>query len=126
MVIFVASMSCFDQGLYEAEDINAMHEQLEVFNLIINSRLLKNTQVVLVLNKSDVFKQKIQEKDLKICFADYDGDNSYSDAVAFIKNKFLQTSRTMQKEIDIHVTCAIDEQDAARVFDHMKHTIHQW
>lgn len=80
-VLFVASLSCFDQGLYEGEHINAMHEAIQLFDEIINSRWFRGTSMILFLNKSGLLKRKIEEKDLRICFGEYDGDNSYTDAI---------------------------------------------
>ncbi|ETO00838.1 hypothetical protein RFI_36602, partial [Reticulomyxa filosa] len=37
-VLFVASLNCYDQNLFEDEDVNAMDESLGLFNEVINSR----------------------------------------------------------------------------------------
>ena len=51
--------------------------------------------MILFLNKCDLFRQKLEEKkkDLRVCFADYDGDNSYEDGVEYIKSMFLKMNK---------------------------------
>jgi len=121
-VIFVASLSCFDQGLYEQEHVNAMHESLLLFDEIINSRWFKGTSMILFLNKSDLFEVKIKKKSLKICFPEYDGDNSYNNAISYIKQQFTDVSpKNSARQIYAHVTCATNEQDVIRVFKDVQH-----
>ena len=104
------------------EHINAMHEALQLFEEIINSRWFKLTSMILFLNKSDLFKVKIEQKSLKICFDDYDGDNSYNDTISFIKSKFVEKDpKKGQRQIYAHVTCATNEQDVIRVFKDVQH-----
>ena len=104
------------------EHINAMHEALQLFEEIINSRWFRGTSMILFLNKSDLFRTKIQEKDLRICFEDYSGDNSYADTIAFIKAKFIEKDpKKGQRQIYAHVTCATDENDVVRVFKDVQH-----
>lgn len=72
-VIFVVSMSDYDQKCYEDDITNRMAESLDLFDEIVNGNWFKNTHVMLFLNKVDLFKKKIQHTDLNVCFPDYDG-----------------------------------------------------
>ncbi|ETO00839.1 hypothetical protein RFI_36601, partial [Reticulomyxa filosa] len=47
-VLFVASLNCYDQNLFEDEDVNAMDESLGLFNEVINSRYFKKRQTILL------------------------------------------------------------------------------
>ena len=113
-VIYVASLSCFDQGLYETSGSNGMIEALQLWDEIVNGRWFnKRTAMVLFLNKPDLLRTKLQDmkKDLGMCFegkiADkYDGDNSYSDAVNFMKQQFLRLNENANERIVYcHVKC---------------------
>jgi hypothetical protein len=72
-VIFCVALSEYDQVLREDETQNRMHESLMLFDQIVNSYWFRNTTFILFLNKIDLFKQKIEKVDLKVCFPNYIG-----------------------------------------------------
>lgn len=125
-VIFIASLSCFDQGLYESAFVNAMHEALNLWDEILNSRWFRPTSMILFLNKCDLFRYKLEEKgkSLKVCFEDYVGDNSYGDGVEFVKKQFVGLNRNPKgREIYVHVTCATDKNNVERVFNDVQNIV---
>ena len=61
-VVFVASLSEFDQVLYEDESKNRLEEALELFKQIINNKWFKGAHFILFLNKKDLFQKKLEEK----------------------------------------------------------------
>jgi hypothetical protein len=75
-VIFFASLSEYDQTLQEAKTVNRMHESLTLFKEVCNCQWFSNTNIILFLNKRDLFEEKIKLKDLKICFPEYEGQYS--------------------------------------------------
>ncbi|ETO25775.1 hypothetical protein RFI_11365 [Reticulomyxa filosa] len=81
-VLFVVSLSCYDQRLFEDVSVNAMHEALSLFEETCNSRWFRKTSMILFLNKSDLFGEKIKRRSLKVCFEDYDGPDKNFDAGA--------------------------------------------
>ncbi len=72
-VIFCVALSEYDQVLREDETQNRMQESLMLFDQIVNSFWFRNTTFILFLNKIDLFKQKIERVDLKVCFPNYTG-----------------------------------------------------
>ncbi|OQV22091.1 Guanine nucleotide-binding protein G(q) subunit alpha [Hypsibius exemplaris] len=77
-MIFVASLSDFDQELldktannYEDRTVNRMEESLALFNVVIQDRFLQTASIILLLNKTDIFQEKLQERDLADYFPDY-------------------------------------------------------
>jgi hypothetical protein len=60
-VVFVASLSEFDQNLYEDETKNRLDEALELFQQIVGSKWFLNTSMILFLNKKDLFEKKLGE-----------------------------------------------------------------
>ena len=72
-VIFCVAMSEYDLKLYEDETVNRMHESIKLFDEICNSRWFAETSIVLFLNKSDLFREKIKKVNLNVCFPDYQG-----------------------------------------------------
>ena len=55
-----------------------MHESLKLFNDVVNTRWFAATNVILFLNKKDLFKEKLEAgKKLTTCFVEYDGEHTY-------------------------------------------------
>ncbi len=73
-LIFCVAMSEYDLKLYEDETVNRMHESIMLFDEICNCQWFNDTAVILFLNKSDLFKDKIKTVDLSVCFPDYTGE----------------------------------------------------
>lgn len=122
-VIFVASMSDFDQKCYEDDVTNRMKESMDLFDEMINGTWFKDTSIMLFLNKTDIFREKIKHTDLKVCFPDYDGGNDYDNASTFIKNKFLDLNKYDKSRIYVHMTEATNSDQLQAVFDQVKEII---
>lgn len=123
-VLFVASLSCYDQFLYEENDKNAMTEAIELFDQVVNSRYFKKTSMILFLNKSDLFQVKIgDEKPLTLCFPEYSEENAFDPCVDYIRSKFKEKNTFPEKQIYSHVTCATDRTNVQRVFDDVQHGV---
>jgi len=118
-VIFVAAISEFDQVLYEDEKENRLHEAIRVFDNICNNKYFEETAMILFLNKDDIFREKIKKTNLRTCFEEYDGDNSYDSAANYIKERFMEVNKG-SKMIFPHFTTATDTRNISRVFEACK------
>lgn len=121
-VLFVAAISEYDQGLFEDEETNRLREALSLFTEICNSRFFVNTSMILFLNKSDLFAEKIKEVPLQKFFPEYDG-SSYKDAVDFLTKQFTDLNKNKDKAVYTHVTCATNSENISIVFEAVKDTI---
>jgi len=121
-IIFVAAISEYDQVLYEDANTNRMHEALNLFDSICNSRWFLKTSIILFLNKRDLFKEKIKKVPLTVAFADYTGRNKYDEALAYITEQF-EGANKQDKKIYIHATCATDTDNISHVFNSVKDII---
>ena len=72
-LIFITSLSEYDQMLYEDNDVKRMDESLKLFEEICASKWFLEKNIILFLNKSDVFEHKLKTTDLSVCFSDYKG-----------------------------------------------------
>lgn len=110
MVFFVASLSEYDQVLFEDETRNRMDEALALFNQIVNSQYFRAKAFLLFLNKKDLFEKKLKTAPL----ADYLPDCYLSrsatldESVEFIKERFLAKDRNAGRKIKVTATTAID------------------
>ncbi|PAV86102.1 hypothetical protein WR25_24429 [Diploscapter pachys] len=123
-MIYVASLSEYDQVLLEDNQTNRMIESIQLFKQVINNRYFTQTSVILFLNKKDLFEEKVEHgRSLKLCFETYMGDNTYDDAVAFIEKQYVDTNENKDKNVYVHQTCATDTSQVQFVLDSVLDTI---
>uniref|UniRef100_A0A3P8X659 Guanine nucleotide-binding protein G(o) subunit alpha-like n=2 Tax=Cynoglossus semilaevis TaxID=244447 RepID=A0A3P8X659_CYNSE len=115
-IIFCVALSGYDQVLHEDETTNRMQESLKLFESICNNVWFKDTAIVLFLNKNDLFEKKISRTPLSTCFPEYNGPNTYADAIAYIRTVYESKDRTPGKYVYSHVTCATDTKNINIVF----------
>jgi len=60
---------------------------------------------------------------LKICFPEYNGDDTFRSCTAYIREQFLQRNQNKKINIFTHITCATDSQNVKKVFADVQHTI---
>ncbi|XP_074491553.1 guanine nucleotide-binding protein subunit alpha-14-like [Sebastes fasciatus] len=128
-LIFLASLSEYDQVLEERETINRMHESLALFYTTIHSLWFFNTSIILFLNKTDILHDKVQTSDLKKYFPSFTGKrHDPEDAKNYIRKLYEQqaTNRDQRDEwktLYPHFTCATDTNNIRRVFSDVKDTV---
>lgn len=121
-VLFCASLSEYDQRLYEDDSVNRMQESLSLFEQTCQTKWFDNASIILFLNKSDIFQEKIQKKDLKICFPDYTGGNDFLNGTQFIESKFMERNKS-GKVVYTHITCATNTENIRFVFNAVRDII---
>lgn len=110
-ILYICSLSEYDQYLREEDTQMRMHESLLLFDEICNTQWFTKTTIILFLNKKDLFAEKIARVDLKVCFDDYDGGCNYENAEAFIKARFMEKNQQPNRQIFVHPTCAVDTEN---------------
>ena len=76
-VIFVAALSDYDLSLTEDPSMNRMSESLRLFNSICNNRWFVVASMIVFLNKSDIFSEKLKKRGpitIQEAFPDFLGD----------------------------------------------------
>jgi len=116
-IIFCVALSEYDLKLYEDNETNRMHESLQLFKELCNTKWFQKTAFVLFLNKVDIFKEKIQKIPLTVCFPDYNGPQTFEPTSSYIKDRFLELNDNKQKSIYAHMTCATDTTNIIVVFN---------
>lgn len=71
LLLFVVAINEYDTICEEDCATNRLHEALNLFKDIINNIWFAHTNVVLFLNKVDLFREKIQHVNMNICFPRY-------------------------------------------------------
>lgn len=117
-VIFVASLSEYDQVLYEDDEQDRLGEALQVFDDIVNNETFLDVSMILFLNKTDLFKEKLKIAPFQDYFKDFEGDTSdYEIPALHIQSKFVERCSMPNKDIFSHLTCATDTGNVKRVFE---------
>ncbi|KAL6936655.1 hypothetical protein ACO0R3_000255 [Hanseniaspora guilliermondii] len=123
ILIFCVSLSDYDSPLEEDPKINALAESIQLFDSIVNSKWFVNTQVMLFLNKIDIFIKKIKQSPLNTYFPEYSGDPK--DAKASVKYilSLLKARNRANLTIYPHVTQATDSSNIELVFATLAETV---
>jgi len=119
-IIFVVSLSSYDTPLREDSSQNTMKEALLLFDEVANSKYFRENAIILFLNKTDLFSEKITKVSLKVCFEEYTGPDTDEAGRTFIKSLF--TGRTTNN-IYSHFTCALDTKDIQIVITAVRDTL---
>ena len=119
-VIFVASLSCYDEVMFEDEEKNSMVDSIELFGKICNNEWFQDTAMILFLNKKDLFEEKIKTIPITECeaLAHYQGPQDSLDQTSnCIKDAFEAQNQQQSKQIFSHLTCAVDKNQVEKVFN---------
>ncbi|XP_004714446.1 guanine nucleotide-binding protein subunit alpha-15 [Echinops telfairi] len=73
-LIYLASLSEYDQCLEENNRENRMKESLALFGTILELPWFKSTSVILFLNKTDILEEKIPNSHLATYFPSFQGE----------------------------------------------------
>ena len=141
-VLFICALNHYHAVLFEDEKKNAMHEAVELFTEICKSKWFRKSEMILFLNKDDLFRKKLKAgNSLSCCFSKEDGwngdvwmgpdyspidgdevedkrqfDECYEAAVQFIQKAFIDVNQYPNRVIFCHVTCATDHDTVQKVF----------
>mmetsp|Transcript_10331 Transcript_10331/g.15574 ORF Transcript_10331/g.15574 Transcript_10331/m.15574 type:complete len:349 (+) Transcript_10331:3-1049(+) len=122
-VLFVVSLSEYDQVLREDETQNRMKESLLLFDEIVNSPWFSKVSFILFLNKMDLFQEKIKRSPLEDCFPTYDGGADFTAGSEFIRDRFMAQNQNPSHDVFTHLTCAIDSKQVETVFNAVRKTL---
>lgn len=87
-----------------------MEESLVLFDSICNSKWFVTTSIILFLNKTDIFREKIEHNHLlSDTFPEFRGANTYEETSQYLMQQFLALNKESEtKQIYTHFTCATD------------------
>jgi len=114
-VMFIISLSDYNQTLYEDETTNRMQESEKLFGEMLNNVFFKETPFIVFFNKVDLFEEKLKTASLTIAYKEYTGSNDPKEAFEFLKTKFLAKNSTKSRGIYPYSTTATDTTLVERV-----------
>ncbi|EIW63663.1 G-protein alpha subunit [Trametes versicolor FP-101664 SS1] len=112
-IIFLAPISAFDQYLEEDPRTNRIDDSLQLFTAICSNKLLSNAALVLMLNKTDLLRQKLQAgiKVRKYISSYGDRPNDYEEVCEYFRAHFIQVHRrkdVSHRPLYLHFTSMLD------------------
>ena len=136
VLVFVMAISEYDQQLWEDESVNRMTESLmvsrtsavrefesdrlrptQLFESIASSRWFESSSFVLLLNKTDLFTEKILSgaSPLSARYPDFPSslDGNVEEAKRFLRSMFISLDQG-KRQLYSHFTCATGEPERAR------------
>lgn len=123
-IMFITSLSEYDQMLEEDCTRNRMRESLKLFHGIVNLPWFNDTALILFLNKDDIFQLKVTRTDIGNFFPEYKDGLDYEKGLAFVKGKYA-TDLTNGKILYAHVTTATDTTNINFVWNCTRHIVLQ-
>ncbi|KAI6220850.1 Guanine nucleotide-binding protein G(O) subunit alpha [Aphelenchoides fujianensis] len=111
-LFFIAAISEYDQKMREDDETNRLLDAMELFSGVANNPLFASVQLILFLNKQDLFGEKIRRIPLTACFPNYrqgtertdENKNDFKNASLYITRKFEKQIADKQKMIYTHLT----------------------
>ena len=97
-IIFVAAISSYDQVMAEDCTVNRMKDTLSLFKKISENKLLKDVAIIVFLNKTDLFKAKLETSPINLHFSEYTGDQQYKNARKFFRRRFEKITDSIVNE----------------------------
>ncbi|XP_064136320.1 guanine nucleotide-binding protein subunit alpha-15 isoform X3 [Loxodonta africana] len=135
-LIYLASLSEYDQCLEENNQENRMKESLALFGTILELPWFKSTSVILFLNKTDILEEKIPTSHLATYFPSFQGPKQDAEAAKrFILDMYTgmytgcadgateNKKGPRSRRLFSHYTCATDTQNIRKVFKDVRDSV---
>lgn len=123
--LFCVSLGDIDATSSTASGNKPMfQDSIELFDEMLSKDYIKDMTVILFLNKTDVFKKRLNMETLDLKkISDYTGQNDYEDGIKYFHQLFAGIAHKHEKEVTIHDTCALDTSQARVVMESISRDI---
>ncbi|KAJ6252106.1 guanine nucleotide-binding protein g(o) subunit alpha [Anaeramoeba flamelloides] len=125
ILIFVIALDGYAEKLFENHLVNRMSESISVFENIVNNNYFRKKDLVILYNKTDIFKQNLTKIPIKSTFPEYKGKNTYEEGSEFFKEKFMKCIIKKNQNISSYNTCGIETDIMKNVFEEIKKSLRE-
>ncbi|KAJ3082187.1 guanine nucleotide binding protein, alpha subunit [Rhizoclosmatium globosum] len=122
-IIYLVAISSYDQVCLEDSSTNRMVESMNLFDSICNHPLFKMTEMIVFMNKIDLFKEKLEKTPISQYFPTYQGPNTYESCSEYFASRFIALNLFPEKSIYLHFTWATDTKQIKAVLAIVNHSI---
>ncbi|XP_065364693.1 guanine nucleotide-binding protein subunit alpha-11-like [Calliphora vicina] len=115
-IIYMVAISEYDQFSLDPEHRNLLKESLELLKSIVSYKCFNDISLIIVLNKLDIFEEKIMHSHLVDYFPEFTGrEYDPREARSFILDLFLKVIPS-KRRIYYYFLSSVDEHSASIVF----------
>jgi len=114
-IIFCASLTDFDLHERNPDDVDSkqqnsvLDDSLELFSTMLKSPWTGEKAIIIFLNKTDLFNEKLKKIKFSQTFPEYKGDQEdVKGCLQFITGLFNTIATKADRKVVIHPTCALD------------------
>lgn len=127
-IIFTISLGTFDRKITDNNQMNELEESLQVYETIVNSSLLRNVHINLILTKKDMFRDKILHNSeiFQNLFPQYNGPDRDPDVIEqwIIEQFHARDHRTVKYGIlDVSSINLLDNKQFKKVYNQTQDAI---
>lgn len=122
-IIYLAALDEYNTALEEDGQTNRLEESIKLFSEVTGSHFFKPASWILFLNKSDLFKEKLEKDPLNLYFKDISPEDGkdFDKSCQYLQKKFEEAFQG--NKLYPYITCALDTQNCKRVFSAVKDTV---
>ena len=113
-VFYLVNLSEYDHWFTTKDGpINKLQHTLAEYETFCRNPAFSHLPKVLILNKQDIFYEKLKTRPLTVCFSEYNGGgNPFEEATEYVKKQFEDKN----PQAYIHFTSAIETESVRRAF----------
>jgi len=123
-IFFIAPISAFDQCLDEDSRVNRLEDSLLLWKQLVSSKLLRNVELILLLNKVDILGAKLRAGvQFSKFVTSYTGKNTTEGVGRYLKMKFLgllKQHSPVTRQLHCHMTTATDTRTTSSMLTHVQ------
>lgn len=125
VIIFLAPISAFDQMLEEDPKLNRLMDSFQLWSALVSNELLSHTNIILFLNKFDIFQAKIEAG---IPLVNYvtsyrDRPNTVESTSEYLQRKFaalMKSNSKLPRVFYSHFTTVTDTKSTKYVLSNLQ------
>ncbi|XP_076853520.1 guanine nucleotide-binding protein G(o) subunit alpha-like [Brachyhypopomus gauderio] len=125
-VMFVVALTGYDRTVPQNPSLNCLQESLELFTSICNNTFFRKASLILFMNKTDLFCQKIihSGRHLRLYYPEFKGPDCDVNAAAHhLTSLFLERSTASGKPVFPHFTNATHTSAVRQVLNVVLNTV---
>jgi guanine nucleotide-binding protein G(z) subunit alpha len=120
-VVFCMSLADF-QDTNQETGKTCLIDTLELFRRVVKESWVNGKALIIFLNKTDLFKERLEKGVIKLTTADpsYTGENTYENGISLFEKMFKDIIRDANKSLEdttVYPTCALDTSQTKIVLD---------
>ena len=122
-IVFVVSLSSYNQNLEENTNKNRMTDAMELFETICNDPILSRIPITLLLNKADLFEKKVAQFPISDYFPDFtpSSSNPFKAGAKYFEQKLLQCNNSSKRRVTAFLTKCTDTSSMDAIINQLLH-----